>query len=359
VDEGHAHDCRQRRRARLLQSLHVRLAIARRFALMQRWLPRIIGTLLMASALALALSHAPDRSVQSLVARWALPPSEFIDLDGQLVHLRDVGPRHDAAPIVLVHGTSASLHTWEGWVAALSAQHRVISFDLPGFGLTGPFAGRFAQWSYRGDELARFTLELLDHLKVQRFAIAGNSLGGEVAWRVASLAPARVRHLVLIDSAGYELAPASVPLGFRLASVPGVNRLFEWLLPRGVVEASVRDVYGDPGKVTPPLIDRYFELTLREGNRAALVQRLQAQAIDQQRVADNVARLRALQVPTLVMWGSADRLIPVAFAQRFGGDIAGSRLAVFDGLGHVPQEEDPATTVAAVKAFLTDKIDSP
>jgi pimeloyl-ACP methyl ester carboxylesterase len=354
VDEGHAHDCRQRRRARLLQSLHVRLAIARRFALMQRWLPRIIGTLLLASALALALSHAPDRSVQSLVARWALPPSEFIDLHGQLVHVRDEGPRDDSAPLVLVHGTSASLHTWEGWASALRAQRRVISFDLPGFGLTGPFSGRYASWTYRGDELARFTLELLDQLKVARFSIAGNSLGGEVAWRVASLAPQRVQRLVLVDAAGYELRPDSVPMGFRVAALPFVGPLFDALRPRAVVEASVRDVYGDASKVTPQLIDRYFELTLRDGNRAALRQRLQAQSIDLQTVGDNVARLRALKSPTLVLWGRQDRLIPPAMAERFHADIAGSRLILFDRLGHVPQEEDPAATVAALRSFLAE-----
>jgi len=319
-----------------------------------RWLPRIVGALLMASALALALSRAPDRTVESLVARWAPPPSEFIDLNGQLVHLRDVGPRGDATPLVLLHGTSASLHTWEGWSAALQGQHRVVSFDLPGFGLTGPFSGRYASWTYRGDDLARFVLELLDRLQIRQFAIAGNSLGGEVAWRVASLAPERVRRLVLVDAAGYELKPESVPIGFRLAMLPGVNRLFEWLLPRGVVEASVRDVYGDPAKVTPQLVDRYFELALREGNRAALVQRFHAQAIDQREVDAGVARLRALKLPTLVIWGGRDRLIPPALAQRFHGDIAGSRLVVFDALGHVPQEEDPAATVAALRAFWNE-----
>ena len=127
---------------------------------MGRWLPRVVGLLMMASALALALSRAPDRRVQSLVARWAPPPSQFIDLHGQLVHLRDEGPR-DTPPLVLVHGTSASLHTWEGWSAALRTQRRVITFDLPGFGLTGPFTGRYAAWEYSGDELARFVLELL------------------------------------------------------------------------------------------------------------------------------------------------------------------------------------------------------
>lgn len=321
---------------------------------MGRWLPRIIGLLLIASALALALARAPDRSVQSLVARWAPPPSEFIDLKGQLVHLRDVGPRGDAMPLVLLHGTSASLHTWEGWSRALQSQHRVISFDLPGFGLTGPWSGRYASWSYQGDDFARFVLELLDHLQVKRFAIAGNSLGGEVAWRVASLAPDRVQRLVLVDAAGYELNPESVPIGFRLASLPGANRLFEWLLPRGIVEASVRNVYGDPNKVTPQLVDRYFELTLREGNRGALVQRFQAQALDQQDVQASTERLRALKVPALVMWGGRDRLIPPATAQRFLADIAGSRLAMFDTLGHVPHEEDPIATAAAVQGIWKD-----
>lgn len=319
---------------------------------MGRWLPKVVGLLLMASALALALSRAPDRSVQSLVARWAPPPSQFIDLHGQLVHLRDEGPRH-AAPLVLVHGTSASLHTWEGWSAELRAQHRIISFDLPGFGLTGPFTGRYASWGYSGDELARFVLELLDELRVERFAIAGNSLGGEIAWRVASLAPQRVQRLLLVDAAGYELRSESVPIGFRVASVPGLNRAFEWWLPRGLVESSVREVYGDPSRVTPALVDRYFETTLREGNRRALVQRFQAQAQDLQSVPANVARLRALQVPTLLIWGARDRLIPPAWGERFRRDIAGSRLVVLDGLGHVPQEEDAARSVAPVKAFLS------
>lgn len=320
-------------------------------AVLIRWLLRIVGVLLMVSAAALALSRAPDRTVESLVARWAPPPSEFIDLNGQLVHLRDTGPRGDATPLVLLHGTSASLHTWDGWSAALQGQHRVIRFDLPGFGLTGPFSGRYASWSYGGDDLARFVLDVLDHLQVRRFAIAGNSLGGEVAWRVASLAPERVTRLILVDAAGYALNPESVPLGFRLALLPGVNRLLEWLLPRGVVEASVRDVYGDPDQVTPQLVDRYFELTLREGNRRALVQRFQAQAIDLQHVGDNAARIRALKLPTLVIWGGRDRLIPPPTAQRFHADIAGSRLVVFDTLGHVPHEEDAAATAAAVAAF--------
>lgn len=310
-------------------------------------LVRLLGVALMFSALAIPLMRAPDRPVQTLVARWAPAPSDFLDLGGQLVHYRDEGPRDDPLPLVLVHGTSASLHTWEGWTRALRGQRRVISLDLPGFGLTGPYTGRYAGRPYGGDEDARFVLDLLDALKLRRFAIGGNSLGGEVAWRVATLAPERVDRLLLVDAAGYAFESESVPLGFLIARTPVVNTLFEHLLPRAVIVASLRNVYGDPARISDALVDRYYELTLRAGNRHALGERAA-----QRRPGADIERLRALKVPTLILWGGRDRLIPPAVGQRFAADIAGSRLQLFPALGHVPQEEDPAATVGPVREFL-------
>jgi pimeloyl-ACP methyl ester carboxylesterase len=310
-------------------------------------LVRALGILLMLTALAATLTRAPDRSVESLVARWAPAPSDFVEVKGQLVHFRDEGPRDDPAPLVLLHGTAASLHTWQGWTGALRTRKRVITFDLPGFGLTGPFTGQYAPDDYRADTLARFTLDFLDARGVRSFAIGGNSLGGEVAWRVATLAPARVTQLILVDASGYAFVPEHIPAGFLVARVPGLNRIAEFFTPRVIVEDSVRDVYGDPSKVTGPLVDRYFELMLREGNRRALNERLQEIGSD---LAP--ARIRTLHVPTLILWGGKDRLIPPANAGKFHADIAGSRLVVFPGLGHVPQEEDPAQSVAPVRAFL-------
>jgi pimeloyl-ACP methyl ester carboxylesterase len=266
---------------------------------------------------------------------------------GQLVHYRDEGPRGDPTPIVLLHGTSASLHTWEGWVAALRGTHRVITFDLPGFGLTGPFTGQYTRDDYRGDTLARFTLDFLDQLHVKRFAIGGNSLGGEIAWRVASLAPDRVSKLVLVDATGYAFQPEHIPVAFLLASVPVVNRIGEFLTPRAIVEDSVRDVYADPSKVTDALVDRYFEMNLREGNRHALSLRL-----SQMEAGKDLDRLARLHLPVLVVWGAQDRLVPPVNAQKFVHDIPGATLVMLPGLGHVPQEEDPARSVVPVKAFL-------
>ncbi|MBL8307363.1 MAG: alpha/beta hydrolase [Rubrivivax sp.] len=318
---------------------------------MAAFLIRTFGILLMLTALAVALSRAPDRPVQTLVARWAPPPSDFVEVKGQVVHLRDEGPRHDGEgtppPIVLIHGTSASLHTWEGWVRALKGQRRVISFDLPGFGLTGPFGGQYAPDDYRGETYAAFVLDLLDALQLKRVVLGGNSLGGEIAWRTALRAPQRLAGLVLVDALGPAFTPEQVPLGFTIAAVPVLGRISEHLLPRALVAQSVRQVYGQPGKVNDELVDRYFEITLREGNRRALGLRLQQLTLGEG--AEHVATLR---LPTLILWGGRDRLVPPAIGRWFHERIAGSRLVVFDELGHVPQEEDPARTVAELKAFL-------
>jgi len=308
---------------------------------------RVFGLLLMLTAMAVALSRAPDRPVQTLVARWALPPSDFVEVKGQLVHLRDEGPRGDPVPLLLLHGTGASLHTWEGWAEALKSRKRVIRIDLPGFGLTGPFSGQYIADDYRGDTYARFVLDVIDALNVPRASIGGNSLGGEVAWRTVTLAPQRFDKLILVDASGYAFAPDEIPIGFRIARLPVASRISEYLLPRALVTASVRSVYGDPSRVSDELVDRYFELTLREGNRHALGLRLQ-----QLEMGEHAERIKSLTLPTLVLWGGRDRLVPIASARHFAADIRGAKLVVFDGLGHVPQEEDPARSVAAVIDFL-------
>jgi pimeloyl-ACP methyl ester carboxylesterase len=308
---------------------------------------RIVGVLLMLSALTLPLLQAPDRAVETLVARWAPAPSEFLDLRGQLVHYRDEGPRGDPAPLVLLHGTSASLHAWDGWVQALRGQRRVIRLDLPAFGLTGPWTGAYAGRPYTGEAYAPFVLELLDRLGVQHFVAAGNSLGGEVAWRLAALAPQRVDKLVLVDAAGYRFQPGEIPLGWQIARLPVLGRAAEYLLPRALVAQGLVSVMGNPAHVTDALVDRYYELTLRAGNRAALIERAR-----QWSTAEGVEHVAGVRAPTLVLWGGRDRLIAPAFAQRFAADIPGAQVQVFADLGHIPHEEDPARTVAAVKAFL-------
>jgi pimeloyl-ACP methyl ester carboxylesterase len=309
-----------------------------------RILSAVTGLLALVLVATVATSWAPDRPVSELTARWAQPPSAFVDVAGLRAHVRDEGPRDDPMPIVLLHGTSDSLHTWGGWTAGLARDRRVIRVDLPGFGLTGPAP----DGDYRIGRYVGFVSALLDMLDVHRSVIAGNSFGGWVAWETALAHPDRVAGLVLVDSAGYPLESQSVPIGFRIARVPGLNRLVRSVLPRGLVESSVRNTYGDPSRVTDELVDRYYELTLRAGNRAALSQRFAAG-----RWAADPLRVRELRLPTLILWGGRDRLIPLRYGEQFHRDIAGSELVVFPELGHVPQEEDARATIEAVRRFLS------
>jgi pimeloyl-ACP methyl ester carboxylesterase len=290
-----------------------------------------------------AANWAPDRTVKQLQARWAPPPSAFVEVAGMSMHLRDEGPREDANPIVLLHGTGSSLHAWDGWAEVLREKRRVIRFDLPGFGLTGPSP----QGIYNLDNDVRAVIAMLDKLAVARCVIGGNSLGGAVAWRTALAHPCRVEKLILVDATGYPDHPVSVPIGFRLARIPALTWILKNTLPRSLVEQGLHNIFGDPNRVTREMIDRAVEINQREGNRQALAERFRQRRLDAQ-----FRRIPELKLPTLIMWGGLDRLIPPEDAERFHRDIAGSTLVVFGDLGHAPEEEDPTRTVAVVKQFL-------
>ena len=317
----------------------------------------IIGLL----AMLIAIYWAPDRSVAEL-KRWQLPNSKFIDILGMQAHVVQSGKchsSHSSVPIekaidthtssvetiVLLHGTSASLHTWEGWTKALSSQYCVVSMDLPGFGLTGPYTDQSTQYS--SENYAAFVIEVLNHLNLDRVTLAGNSLGGKVAWRTAALYPERVGRLILVDAVGYPATPKHIPIGFKLARYPAMSPILNRILPRSVVKKSVLSVYADDSKVDDSLVDRYYELTLRQGNRQALSRRLNETDDESEQ-----AQIKQLDLPTLILWGAKDDLIPVENAALFHRDIRGSQLKVFDDLGHVPHEEDPRATAIVVRKFL-------
>lgn len=297
--------------------------------------------------IAVAAAWAPDIPVDDLKVHWAAPPSRFIEVNGLKVHLRDEGPAGDPLPIILLHGTSSSLYTWQGWANGLRGERRVIRFDLPGFGLTGP--DRENDYS-----IARYVLfvrSVADQLGIDRFVLGGNSLGGEVAWMTAAEFPDRVARLILVDAAAYP--PASIgasqdmPLGFRIARMPLVRELARYVLPRALVQRSLDEVYGDPAKVTPDLVDLYSDMARRTGNREALARRF-----EQGNEGVDLSLLKQVKAPTLIVWGAKDRLLPPAIGERLARDIPHARLVVFQGLGHVPQEEDPQRTLMAVRRFL-------
>lgn len=297
----------------------------------------------MLAAAALAAAYTPERSVDAL-AHWQDAASRFVAVDGMRVHYRREGTAGKPT-LVLLHGTGASLHTWDGWVSALGQRYDVLRMDLPGFGLTGPHSGN----DYRVSAYSAFVGDVVDALGIDRFALAGNSLGGNIAWDFAATHPDRVTALVLIDPSGLPpAAPRAPSLVFRLARTPVLRNVLTWFAPTALYEGSLLEVYADDGKVTPDLVRRYRELSLREGNRAAFVQRtLQWEHGDP-------ARLSAIRAPTLIQWGALDTWLPVSDARRFEAGIDGARVIVYEDLGHVPMEEAPARTAADAGAFLDE-----
>lgn len=289
----------------------------------------------------LAVNYRRDIPVDRLVSRYAAPGARFIEVAGARLHVMDEGPR-DRPALLMIHGTGSSLHTWDGWVRMLRDHYRLVRFDLPGFGLTGPNEDE----DYRVSHDVETTVALLDHLGLDQVAVAGNSLGGLIAWRLALDHPERVTHLVLIDAAGYKTVDGTSRTVLDAGRVPIVKSLLRKVTPRGMVEQGLLDVYADDSKVTPPIVERHYQLLLRAGNRDAMVARLNTPWEDRE---SEIPRIRQ---PTLVLWGAQDRWIPPSVAERFVDDLPNAESVVYPDAGHVPMEELPEKTAADARSFL-------
>jgi pimeloyl-ACP methyl ester carboxylesterase len=290
-----------------------------------------------------------DIPLAELKDTYAPAPSKFIQVNDVLVHYRDEGNRADSTPIVLIHGTAASLHTWEAWVKELKQTHRVISMDLPAYGLTGPNkTGDYSQEYY-----AQFMHHFLEKLDVKKCILGGNSLGGAIAWRYALNYPTEVSKLILIDAAGYPMESKSVPMAFQLAGVPVLNNIFQFVTPRFIVQKSIENVYADKTKVEPDLVDRYFNLALRAGNRQAFIERM---STFKTLLNDSTyLQIKNIKTPTLILWGDKDLLIPLTVAENFHADLPNDTLVVLKNLGHTPMEENPKQSLQVLINFLGKK----
>lgn len=291
-----------------------------------------------------AFNYAPDRSVEDLKKRWTYDNSKFIEVDGIDAHYRING---QGTPLVLIHGTGASLHTWEGWTDILSKDFQIISLDMPAFGLTGPSIDR----DYSLEKYARFLDEFLGKIGVDTFHLAGNSLGGAISWKYASMFPEKVKKMILIDAAGYPF-DKKLPLAFRLAKNDIMGKILLKITPKSLFWKSIREVYYNDDLVTEELIDRYYELYLREGNRQAFVDRVRA--IE----SNDVSPIKTIKTPTLIMWGADDEWIPVTLVNKFKNDLINAESIVYKQVGHVPMEEIPEATAEDARTFLLKKTES-
>ena len=303
----------------------------------------VLGVIVLLGAAALAYRDTPAAELE---AKWATPPSRFVEIDGVRVHYRDEG---QGPVIVLLHANYANSFMWEPWAAALKDRYRVIRFDMTAHGLTGP------------DPSGDYTLErsvqifsgLVEKLGLQQFSIGGTSLGGTVAMHYTVANPDRVQRLIL-------LSPGSLEKDVRGRTtpreVPKVVDIFGYVTPRWFASGLLKSGYGDKTKVTDAVVDEWYEMWMREGNRRAMLANLR------QYVSGDVeGKIRAVRVPVLLLWGEKNPRVPLPLAYEFQKLLVNApsvKLEVLKGVGHMAVQEAPEETARIVRAYLDAELAS-
>jgi len=309
----------------------------------------LILTLLVLLGLATLILYEGDIPKDVVDARYTSLDSQFADLgDLGRVHYRDEG-RRQSSPVILLHGSNASLHTFEPWVRQLEDKFRVITIDLPGHGLTGEIPSD----NYSCESMVSVVNEIANSLGLEHFVIGGNSMGGSIALRYALDHPKRITGLVLIDSSGFmrkrfENDDNQGVLAFRLLKSPWLRAIGEVIDPYYFVSQGLKAAFYNKAVVTEAMIMRYNDLALREGSRSATMKRFSGTADDKYRAED----LAGINVPTLLMWGKEDAVAPFAFASEYEALMPDITTAYYDRVGHIPMEEVPERSASDLIAFL-------
>lgn len=269
--------------------------------------------------------------------------SRFMLVGGTRIHYVVAGR---GPTLLLLHGVLGSLHSWDGWAELLAPHYRIIRIDLPGYGLSEQLRS--------DDYTPEYGVELIEQVRrqlhLERFSMAGNSLGGFLAWYYAAHYPERVDKLVLIDPIGY---PQKLPPLIALLSLPVLGELAQRLAPRFVVARNVAMMYGHPERVSAEVIARYQRQLAHGKNRGAMVRtfrRLRAYHDDFE-LCRKVGRVRA---PTLLMWGARDRCVPPSLLDVWRRDLPTAQVRLYAEAGHVPMEELPEQTARDAHAFLSE-----
>ena len=316
---------------------------------------KFIGILLLIVIVGGAILLYKDEIPADVVdAKYTNPASEFLEMDnGARVHFRDQG-NPEGEPIVLVHGSNASLHTWEPWIEILGDQYRIVTMDLPGHGLTGGVPDA----DYSSQAQINTVAAIASHLSLEQFVLGGNSMGGGVTWRYALEHPDQVTAMILVDASGlpewWAARRAQLseeeregPLAFQLLGQPWFRAIARYIDPYQLVVQGVKSSYNNSPVVNQALIDRYYELSLRAGTRDATLARFGGN-----RNWDEKFDLAVLTQPTLVMWGKEDSLIPASTADQFAAVLPDTTVVIYEDVGHIPMEEIPKRSAEDVRKFL-------
>jgi len=269
------------------------------------------------------------------------------------VHVDSVRARYwelgAGAPVLLIHGLGASVETWEETLRVLAKTHHVYAVDLVGFGYSDKPAA-----DYTVDYLVDFIRGFMDVAGLEQATLIGHSLGGALVLRLAILHPDRASKLVLVDSAGLS---RKVGLGLRLASLPLVGELLLRPSPEKTRQA-LKPFFHDPILLTGAFVDLNYDLITQPGAQAAYLSTVRSLASvfgARRHIGDGIiARLEEIRVPTLVIWGAQDAIVPVAHAEIARDRIANAQIHILPECGHMPMMEKTEEFHRLVGRFLVN-----
>lgn len=309
---------------------------------------RILLILLLILGACFFIFRTPDTDREEMIAKYGSESSQFLDVgNGGQIHYRDEGNKVGPA-VVLIHGSNGHVQTWDRLIELMADDFRLISLDLYGHGLTGPNPSA----TYDANAMIGGVTAILDEIEVEKAVWVGNSMGGWLSWRAALAVPERVSGLVLIDASGAQTEEKVKPyLGARLAQSSLGQLLLPEITPRSLVKSSLEENYADPSLLSEELVDRYWEMLRFPGNRKAAVDR---SAVD--RKPEKWEQVGDITVPTLLLWGDQDSVVPVSHGKAFDQAIPNSRLIIYPDAGHLPMEETPDQVARDIGVWIKANI---
>lgn len=282
---------------------------------------------------------------QKLRAKYINSESEVVEYNGLKIHYRKEGT---GEPVVLLHGVLSSLHTWDDWTEQLKEKYTVYRFDLPGFGFSELTGGTTVADVYDEDTFVDTLEGVFLKLGLSKFHLAGNSLGGYIAWNYALDRPHQVKSLTVIDPASYY---QEMPFLLSMSANPFVRPVSRRIVPKAIFNHGLNQVYANPDRIPDSVKQRYYDLLMRKGNKDAFIE-VAGVMKRLARKEELGAEIKDIKSPTLVMWGAHDTWVPVHFASHWQEDIPESRVIIYHDAGHVPMEEIPDKTVRDFMNFI-------
>jgi pimeloyl-ACP methyl ester carboxylesterase len=301
----------------------------------------IFTSLLVVVILALQFRRSHLISYEDAVERFSTGTSHFLDWKGIKLHYTDKG---EGVPVILFHGYAGSFDNWGKLGEMFPEGYRLIIPDLPGLGLS-QFPEDLPEGTDYIELYTDFSSHLIDELDLDSVYLVGNSMGGFLAWETTLRNEDKVKRLVLLNAAGYSVNDIGA-FFIKLSQTRMFERITRKGAPKFIAWMAARGTLGDKSRLDMERLDAFYGMMNKEGSLDVIGQ------LGTSGQYPDSSRIREVDVPTLIVWGDRDAIIPVEHAYKFHRDIEGSRLLIYEGSGHVPMLENAERLAADITDFF-------